>query len=113
MIMDMAYGIKAEEAGPYISTAIAALESMAVAGTPGAFLVDTLPFRKHLGVTLLQVCESDQVHIAVKHVPEWVPGAGFKRKARHWSALREAMTENPFKTAKEKIVRITNYAYSY
>lgn len=37
------------------------------AATPGRFLVDVIP--------------------ALKYVPEWMPGAGFKTLAREWTAL--------------------------
>ena len=47
MIMDITYGIRGEAADPYISTAIEALDGVARAATPGAFLVDSLPFREH------------------------------------------------------------------
>lgn len=41
--MDITYGIQGEEAKLYLPTAIAALESMSIAGTPGAFYVDQIP----------------------------------------------------------------------
>ncbi|THU80027.1 cytochrome P450 [Dendrothele bispora CBS 962.96] len=85
LIMDITYGINSKEAEPYITTAIEALDSIAIAGTPGAFLVDMLPF--------------------LKYVPEWFPGAGFKKKAKKWSELRIKMTEKPFIAAKKQIVK--------
>ncbi|KAF9013081.1 cytochrome P450 [Cyathus striatus] len=83
LIMDVVYGIQGDEADPYIDTAIEALGSIAVAGTPGAFIVNTLPF--------------------LKYIPEWFPGAGFKRKAKRWYDLRVNMTEKPYEAAKKKI----------
>ena len=47
MIMDITYGIHGEAADPYISTAVEALDGVARAATPGAFLVDSLPFREY------------------------------------------------------------------
>ena len=47
MIMDITYGIRGEAADPYISTAVEARDGVARAATPGAFLVDSLPFREH------------------------------------------------------------------
>lgn len=43
--MDVTYGLDPEEAKPYLPTAMAALESMSIAGTPGAFYVDQIPIR--------------------------------------------------------------------
>lgn len=83
MIMDTTYGIHGDAADPYISTAIEAVNAVTTATAPGAFLVDFLPF--------------------LKHIPEWVPGAGFQRKARHWNILRHHMTEKPFQAAKHQI----------
>lgn len=62
--ISIAYGINTlEENDPYISHAEETM--VAVNSTyPGAFLVDYFPL--------------------LKHVPEWLPGAGFKTKARIW-----------------------------
>jgi hypothetical protein len=40
----------------------------------------------------------------VKHVPEWMPGAGFKRKAKEWRKLSQAMINVPYEMVKEKFV---------
>ncbi|KAJ4485333.1 cytochrome P450 [Lentinula aciculospora] len=82
-IMDVTYGLDAAEAQPYLPTAVAALDSMATAGTPGAFYVDQIPI--------------------LKYVPEWFPGADFKRKAREWSDLRVKMTETAFNVTKQRM----------
>jgi len=37
----------------------------------------------------------------VKYVPEWVPGAGFKRKAREWRAFVDYFAAAPFDTVKK------------
>jgi hypothetical protein len=41
----------------------------------------------------------------VKYVPEWVPGAGFKRQAKEWRKLQEAVRNRPFKMVQEQRVR--------
>ncbi|KAJ3735303.1 cytochrome P450 [Lentinula guzmanii] len=82
-IMDVTYGLAAGEAKPYLPTAMAALDSMSTAGTPGAFYVDQIPI--------------------LKYVPEWFPGADFKRKAREWSDLRVQMTETAFSVTKQRM----------
>jgi hypothetical protein len=40
----------------------------------------------------------------VMHVPTWVPGAGFKRKAASWKRQAEAMIDTLFAHAKALIV---------
>ena len=44
--------------------------------------------------------------ILVEYVPDWFPGASWKRKARVWREDCEAMCDVPFKMAKERAVRI-------
>jgi len=40
----------------------------------------------------------------VKYVPEWMPGAGFKTKAKEWRKLSQAMINVPYNMVKEKFV---------
>ncbi|KAJ4496923.1 cytochrome P450 [Lentinula lateritia] len=82
-IMDITYGLKGEEAEPYLPMGMAAVKSMGIGGTPGAFYVDQIPI--------------------LKHIPEWFPGADFQRKAREWSDLRMNMTKSIFNVTKEKV----------
>ncbi|GAW09277.1 cytochrome P450 [Lentinula edodes] len=82
-IMDITYGLKGEEAEPYLPMGMAAVKSMGIGGTPGAFYVDQIPI--------------------LKHIPGWFPGADFQRKARGWSDLRMNMTESIFNVTKEKV----------
>jgi hypothetical protein len=54
----------------------AALSSVSLAVAPGAFLVDVIPI--------------------LKYIPEFIPGAGFRKKARIWRKLQENMRERPY-----------------
>ncbi|KIK59231.1 hypothetical protein GYMLUDRAFT_262044 [Collybiopsis luxurians FD-317 M1] len=72
-ILDVVYGIHAKETDSYLTTAVKAIKSLAYAATPGLFYVD-------------------QISI-LKYVPEWFPGATFKRQAREWNDLRIKMTD--------------------
>lgn len=83
-IIDVAYGIEAPGSDPIIDIAEAAIATFSTAAVPGAFLVDTFPF--------------------LKYVPEWVPGAGFQRKAREWKKLSQAMLNEPFDILMKAIV---------
>lgn len=86
--MDIAYGIEVlPEGDPYIKTAEAGMSSVAIAGAPGAFLVDTLPF--------------------LRYVPAWVPGAGFQRQAKQWRKVAEDMVHKPFEATKQALVSDT------
>lgn len=51
--------------------------------TPGAFLVDVLPF--------------------LRHVPSWFPGAGFKRTAKEWRDCLTEVVEKPFAFTKQQM----------
>ncbi|KAI0258094.1 cytochrome P450, partial [Gloeopeniophorella convolvens] len=57
------------------------------AGNPGSFLVDIIP--------------------ALKYVPEWVPGAGFKRKAREWRGVADRFGTIPFEFVKSSMAEGT------
>ncbi|KAJ6454682.1 cytochrome P450 [Mycena sanguinolenta] len=76
-ILSTAYGIDIlPENGPYVDIAEKALHAMACTGIRGSYLVDSLPF--------------------LKYVPEFLPGAGFKRQAREWFAIVDAMPNVPY-----------------
>ncbi|KAF9267146.1 cytochrome P450 [Marasmius fiardii PR-910] len=86
IILGIAYGIDVlPENDPYVAAAERALESLGRGIAPGAFLVESLP--------------------VLKYVPEWFPGAGFKRKAKEWAKFSTIMREMPFEAAKQSIVR--------
>ncbi|KAH0828605.1 cytochrome P450 [Lanmaoa asiatica] len=77
VIMNVIYGIEiSPRADRYIDIAEKALEGMAKAAAPGAFLVDVFP--------------------CLIHVPGWVPGAGFQKKAANWKKHVLEMRDAPF-----------------
>jgi len=83
-IMSIVYGLHTlPENDPYINTAQKGVHPVVIAAVPGAFLVDALPF--------------------LKYVPEWVPGAGFQKKAREWKKWARDMVELPYEAAKRNI----------
>lgn len=83
-IMSVGYGLTVQaENDLYIATAERGVHPLAAAAVPGTFLVDALPI--------------------LKKVPEWVPGAGFKKKAREWRVLSQKMVTMPFEAAKNDI----------
>lgn len=71
------------ENDPLVDLAERSIQSVSVAAIPGAFWVDFVPW--------------------LKYVPSWVPGAGFRRKAKEWKELALAMVEKPYEKAKQNI----------
>ncbi|KAF5346774.1 hypothetical protein D9756_010418 [Leucocoprinus leucothites] len=61
---------------PTVEHAERAFSALAEAGTPGRFLVDIMPI--------------------LKYVPEWVPGAGFKKLAREWRSILLQLRDEPY-----------------
>ncbi|KZV94618.1 cytochrome P450 [Exidia glandulosa HHB12029] len=60
----------------WINLADEAFDTIAAAGLPGAWAVDWIP--------------------ALKYLPEWIPGAGFQRKAQEWKRLAVQMRDATF-----------------
>ncbi|KAF8871009.1 cytochrome P450 [Infundibulicybe gibba] len=82
-IMNVTYGIKVKERNdPYLEAVEEAVKGIIIAGAPGAFLVDFMPI--------------------LKYVPEWMPGAGFKKKAAYWRNANYRMAEDPWRFVKSQ-----------
>jgi hypothetical protein len=85
LIMSLTYGISIQPSGdPFIAAAEKGMGVFVAALSPRAFLVDMFPW--------------------LKWVPEWVPGAGFKRKAREWRKCADAMLNDPYEVTKQDVV---------
>jgi len=83
IIMKRVYGhTVVDNNDPYVRLVDEASRSTSEAAVPGAFLVDLFP--------------------SLKYVPEWMPGAGFKKKAKEWRKLSQAMINVPYNMVKEK-----------
>ncbi|KAF9559028.1 cytochrome P450 [Agrocybe pediades] len=83
-IMRISYGLDVtSKDDPFVKTAENAMKPVSTAILPGAFLVDMLPI--------------------LKHVPDWVPGAGFKRQAKDWNNKRLDMLNLPYEAAKQAL----------
>ncbi|KAF8622987.1 hypothetical protein AX15_006585 [Amanita polypyramis BW_CC] len=84
MAIMLAYGIHVSPHGdPHVHLAERALDGFGRAATPGAFLVDVLPF--------------------LKHVPSFFPGAGFQKQAAVWRQWMLEFVNSPFVTAQKEI----------
>ncbi|KAJ6457811.1 cytochrome P450 [Mycena vitilis] len=76
VILSTVYGIEVlPENDAHIDISEKALHAMACTGNR-PYLVDSLPF--------------------LKYVPEWFPGAGFKKQARNWAKAVDAMPVVPY-----------------
>ncbi|OJI97944.1 hypothetical protein ASPVEDRAFT_37406 [Aspergillus versicolor CBS 583.65] len=94
VILKIAYGYNIEPHGrdPLVERANKALENFSVAATPGAWMVDTVPF--------------------LRYIPAWFPGAGFKRTAASWRENLLETTEKPYRLVLQQMEQDT-YPASY
>ncbi|KAJ7137763.1 cytochrome P450 [Mycena epipterygia] len=84
IIMSVAYGIEVlPENDPWINLNEEAVHAGAQAAIFGRFLVDQIPI--------------------LKYVPEWFPGAGFKRIAKEWKKLGRRLEDEPFNEVKRQM----------
>ncbi|KIJ39678.1 hypothetical protein M422DRAFT_174792, partial [Sphaerobolus stellatus SS14] len=75
------YGIQVKpKKDLYLVNAYEVVCSVDEAGTPGRFLADMLPW--------------------MKHIPAWVPGAEFQRKAATWRQMAQDLLDLPFQETK-------------
>ena len=85
IFMKISYGIHVQDSDdPLILLTEEAINGLSEASIPGAFLVDFLPI--------------------LKYVPIWFPGAGFQKKAAHWSHINASMKQKPFDYVKDQLV---------
>ncbi|KAF8147907.1 cytochrome P450 [Mycena galopus ATCC 62051] len=84
VIISVAYGIDTLPVNdPYIALAEEAVKSFSDVMVPGRFLVDSIP--------------------VLKYLPEWFPGAQFKRIAREGRLLSQAIRNVPFAETKRRM----------
>ncbi|KAJ7032293.1 cytochrome P450 [Mycena alexandri] len=84
VILGVAYGIKVLPVDdPYIALAERAVQSAAEASIPGRFMVDAFPL--------------------MKYIPEWFPGAKFKRKAKQWRKFAQDLQDVPFAEVQRQV----------
>ena len=89
---------------PYIILAEKAVSMVGKVATPGAYLVNSFPIRVSL-FDLMQI-DIEMDPTAVKHIPEWFPGAAFHKVAKEGRALSKATRFMPIDELKAKIVRM-------
>ena len=85
MALSLAYGLQIQETNdPFIELVETAAKSISAAASFGSFFVDVIPI--------------------LKYVPEFVPGAGFQKKARIWRKIQEDFKEVPYSSSIEAMV---------
>ncbi|KAI3319765.1 cytochrome P450 oxidoreductase OrdA-like protein [Xylariaceae sp. AK1471] len=94
IILKMIYGytIEPHNMDPLVELAATALDQFSASTVPGAWLVDVIP--------------------ALRYIPEWMPGAGFKRTAREWRKNLRDVTETPLRFTRKQMSR-GKYEKSY
>ncbi|KAJ3563986.1 hypothetical protein NP233_g8588 [Leucocoprinus birnbaumii] len=84
LIMNVCYGMTIRDTdNPYIFRAQQAAKGFADAVVPGRYLVTTFP--------------------AMKYIPGWLPGTGWKKVGQRFAALNQLVSRRPFDYVKEKI----------
>ncbi|KAF9269239.1 cytochrome P450 [Marasmius fiardii PR-910] len=84
IILSIAYGIEVlPDKDPLVALAEEGVLAITLAARPGAYLVESFPL--------------------LKYVPEWFPGARWKRQVQTWYRITKAMINEPFEVAKDRI----------
>ncbi|KAI3326205.1 cytochrome P450 oxidoreductase OrdA-like protein [Xylariaceae sp. AK1471] len=94
IILKMTYGytIEPHKPDPLVQLVNSALEQFAASTVPGVWLVDIIP--------------------ALRYIPEWIPGARFKKTAKEWKATLRETIEKPLRFTKQRIAA-GDYENSY
>ena len=110
IIMHAAYGIKVQdEDDPYVDIAERGLQALNAGVNAGSFLVETIPICRNIflsssSVSLISLS-------TVKYIPDWFPGANFKRLAKEWRIPVTGMLEKPYAYFKKRMAGIDRSSY--
>ncbi|KAF8841329.1 cytochrome P450 [Paxillus ammoniavirescens] len=84
IVLRISHGYVTKEGDdPLVELAHTANSQASMANKPGAYYVDVFPL--------------------LKYVPSWLPGAGFKRKAKEYAAVLHDLVENPHSYVKSQL----------
>ncbi|KAF7967529.1 hypothetical protein HWV62_33982 [Athelia sp. TMB] len=86
IILRIAYGYELQDINgrdPLVDLVDEAIGQFSASTSPGAWLVDVMP--------------------VLKYVPEWVPGATFKKLARQWNVCLNSMVDKPYDLTKKQM----------
>ncbi|KAL1744246.1 cytochrome P450 [Schizophyllum fasciatum] len=84
VVLALVYGYKIQEKDdPFVKIADEVMAEFGDVTRPGAYMVDVFP--------------------ALKHVPAWVPGAGFQKKAAEYRKTLETFAEMPWQIVRKSV----------
>jgi len=84
IVLRISHGYEVQEKDdPFVALADKANGEFSIASTPGAFLVDTFP--------------------ALRHVPQWFPGGGWKKIIKPWSETLLEVSNRPHNHVKQQL----------
>jgi hypothetical protein len=83
------------------------MQAFSLSASPNKFMVNHFPIRMSTSWKNLPIQSDKSVsfHQKVRFVPEWLPGAGFKKVARRWAPLYGLYQDPPFDFVKDQMVR--------
>ncbi|KAF8909685.1 cytochrome P450 [Gymnopilus junonius] len=84
VILRISHGYEVKEKDdPFVTLADLATEQFSLSTAPGGFLVNLIP--------------------SLRHIPSWLPGAGFKQTAVDWARTLATMAEGPHQFVKQQM----------
>ena len=105
--LDIGYAIEPKrDHDPVLEAAEKGIECLSDIVNAGSYLVDSVPICECSDIRCCAKRWSD-LGIAVKHIPSWFPGAGFKRQAAEWKRSVDMLHLLPFSIAKKNYVSAT------
>ena len=104
-ILKITYGYNIEPHGedPLVSLADLALQQFSNAIVPGAWLVDLIPACEYFTppkLTFGLILRVPLMQITVKYIPEWFPGANFRKVGRYYFETLTKLVESPLSFTK-------------
>ena len=86
---------------PLVELAHVANSQLSMATAPGIYYVDIVPLSK----SSARASVSKDVNTStVKYIPSWLPGAGFRRKAKEYASVLQDLVERPHNYVKSQLV---------
>jgi len=92
---------------PLVDLAHVANSQLSMATAPGIYYVDFFPLSKPLARASVS---NDADTSTVKYIPSWLPGAGFRSKAKQYAIVLQDLLEIPHNYVKSQLV---SYFVSY
>ena len=72
--------------------------------TAPGFLVNLIPGCEFSSRCFDLVTEFTNLSLLVAKIPEWFPGAGFRKTAKEWAKTLNEMVDQPFNLVKSQVV---------